>query len=85
MIRTITMAVAIGLMSNIVSAEERYDLVITGARVIDPETMLDQVRNIGISGNEIAIVTPEAISGADVIDASGLCLTSAPMGQFRLI
>lgn len=72
MIRTITMAVAIGVMSNIVSAEERYDLVITGARVVDPETMLDQVRNIGISGEEIAIVTPEAISGADVIDASGL-------------
>ena len=49
-----------------------YDLVIRGARVVDPETMLDQVRNIGIIGKEISIVTPDAITGKDVIDATGL-------------
>lgn len=51
---------------------QNYDLVIRGARVVDPETMLDQVRNIGITGKEISIVTPEAITGKEVIDASGL-------------
>ena len=49
-----------------------YDLVIIGARVVDPATMLDQVRNIGISGKEISVVTPDAITGKDVIDATGL-------------
>ena len=49
-----------------------YDLVILGARVVDPETMLDQVRNIGISGTEIAVITADAITGREQIDASGL-------------
>jgi hypothetical protein len=53
-------------------ADTPYDLVITGARVIDPETMLDEVRNIGINGKEIAIVTRDEISGAKIINAAGL-------------
>ncbi len=60
------------LVGGAKAQETEYDLVILGARVIDPETMLDEVRNIGIKGNEIAIVTPEEISGADTIDATGL-------------
>lgn len=70
--RLISAAVTIGFMSGAVSGQESYDLVINGARVVDPETMLDQIRNIGISGKEIAIVTPDEISGIDEIDASGL-------------
>ena len=49
-----------------------YDLVILGARVVDPETGLDQVRNLGITGTEISIVTAESITGKDQIDAAGL-------------
>jgi dihydroorotase-like cyclic amidohydrolase len=49
-----------------------YDLVIRGARVVDPETMLDQVRNVGIAGKVISAVTPDTITGVDVIDATGL-------------
>jgi hypothetical protein len=48
-----------------------YDLVITGGRVIDPETGLDAVRNVGIKGDKIAAVTKEAIQGKETIDASG--------------
>jgi len=33
---------------------DTYDLVITGGRVIDPETGLDAVRNVGIKGDQIA-------------------------------
>lgn len=55
-----------------VSFGQNYDLVIAGARVVDPETKLDEIRNIGIIGNEIAIVTPEEISGKSVINATGL-------------
>ena len=51
---------------------ENFDIVIRGARVIDPETGLDMISNIGIKGNEIAAITPEEISGSRVIDAQGL-------------
>ena len=33
-----------------VSAQERYDVVIRNGRVMDPETGLDAVRNVGING-----------------------------------
>jgi hypothetical protein len=48
-----------------------YDLVIAGGRVIDPETNLDAVRNVGIKGEKIAAVTEKAIQGKETIDASG--------------
>lgn len=50
---------------------ESYDLVITGGRVIDPETELDAVRNVGVKGGTIAVVTEKAIGGKASIDASG--------------
>ncbi len=34
------------------SQNKPYDLVITGGRVIDPETGLDEVRNVGIKGDK---------------------------------
>jgi hypothetical protein len=48
-----------------------YDYVIIGGRVIDPETGLDAVRNVGIKGDKIAAVTEKAIQGKDSIDAKG--------------
>jgi hypothetical protein len=69
----IALTLTLTLLAAAASARETdYDLVIRGARVVDPETMLDQVRNIGLLGNEIAIVTPDEITGRDVIDAAGL-------------
>ena len=49
-----------------------YDIVILGGRVMDPETELDAVRNVGIVGGEIAVVTTADISGRDTVDATGL-------------
>lgn len=48
-----------------------YDLAITGGRVIDPETGLDAIRNVGIKGDKIAAVIEEAIQAKETIDASG--------------
>ena len=45
-----------------------YDLVIKGGRVIDPETKLDEIRNVGINGDKIAIVTKDEIQGKETID-----------------
>jgi N-acyl-D-aspartate/D-glutamate deacylase len=48
------------------------DLVLQGGRVMDPETGLDAVRNVGILGGKIIIVTEESIEGREVIDVTGL-------------
>ena len=54
------------------TANSVYDLVILGGRVIDPESSLDAVRNIGVTDGRIAIITTEAIRGRESLDARGL-------------
>jgi N-acyl-D-aspartate/D-glutamate deacylase len=54
------------------AAGGRYDLVILNGRVMDPETGLDAVRNVGISGGTIREVTTASLDGAQTIDAKGL-------------
>lgn len=49
-----------------------YDLVIAGGRVIDPETRLDAVRDVGISGGTIRAVSATPLAGKERIDARGL-------------
>ena len=49
-----------------------YDLVIRNARVMDPETRLDQPgTNIGIRAGRIAVVTRDDIHGREEIDVAG--------------
>jgi N-acyl-D-glutamate deacylase len=49
-----------------------YDLVITGGRVIDPETLYDDVAYVGIKDGRIATITKEKISGRETIKAKGM-------------
>jgi N-acyl-D-aspartate/D-glutamate deacylase len=49
-----------------------YDRVILGGRVMDPASGLDAVRNIGLVGGRIAVITTDALRGRDTIDARGL-------------
>ena len=51
---------------------QTYDLVILNGRVIDPETRLDGIRNIGISNGRIEVVTDTALKGKKTIDARDL-------------
>src|SRR5499427_653345 len=53
------------------ASPQQYDLVLEGGRVMDPETNLDAVRNVGIRGGKIARISSEPLSGARVIDAGG--------------
>ncbi|MFV8782520.1 amidohydrolase family protein [Microbulbifer sp. SA54] len=46
-----------------------YDLVINNGRVMDPETKLDAVRNVGIKNGIITKISQEKLSGKEVIDA----------------
>jgi len=52
-------------------AAEKYDLVILGGRVMDPETMFDAVRNVGVKDGKIAIITKDKIKGKETIKAKG--------------
>jgi N-acyl-D-aspartate/D-glutamate deacylase len=48
-----------------------YDLVILNGRVMDPQSGLDEIRNVGIKDGKITAVTKRSIKGKQKIDASG--------------
>jgi len=49
-----------------------YDIVLRNGRVMDPESRFDGVRNVGISGRRIAIITSRPIEGRVAFDAKGM-------------
>jgi len=49
-----------------------YDVVIANGRVMDPESGLDAVRNVGISGGRIRAISSSVLKGKQIIDAKGL-------------
>jgi len=49
-----------------------YDVVLRGGRVMDPETGLDAIRDVGINGNRIVRVSATSLTGSRVVDARGL-------------
>jgi len=53
----------------------QYDIILVGGRVIDPETGLDAIRNVGIVGRSIAAVSAAAMQGTTTIDASGFVVS----------
>ena len=44
---------------------EDYDLVILNGRVMDPQTQLDAVRNVGIKDGKIVSITGRPIEGTE--------------------
>ncbi len=57
---------------NLDAVGETYDVVIANGRVMDPESGLDAVRNVGVRGGKIAAITETSLTGASTIDAKGL-------------
>ena len=53
------------------SQPTQYDLVIANGRVMDPESGLDGIRNVGIQGESIVAISEDELMGAEVLDASG--------------
>jgi N-acyl-D-aspartate/D-glutamate deacylase len=51
---------------------ETYDVVISRGVVMDPESGLDAVRNVGISDGSIRVISTASLSGKRNIDARGL-------------
>jgi len=67
---TLIMLACVGLPLTV--AAQNYDLVINHGRVMDPETMYDDIANVGIKDGRIAAITKAAITGKETIDAKGL-------------
>ena len=59
------------LISTLVAAQQ-YDVVVEGGRVMDPETGLDAVRNVGISAGKISKITTSPLQSERVVHAAGL-------------
>ena len=60
------------LLLSPLAAQEHYDLVVNGGRVMDPESGLDGIRHVGISNGKITSLSEAALQGKETIDASGL-------------
>ncbi len=62
--------------------------MILNGRVMDPETKLDAIRNVGVKGGKIVAVTEQAIQGSETIDAKGHVvapgLSSIPTGTLSM-
>jgi cytosine/adenosine deaminase-related metal-dependent hydrolase len=59
------------IASSPAGTAETYDLVILNGRVMDPESGLDAVRNVGVKGGKIVEITETKIDGKETIDATG--------------
>jgi N-acyl-D-aspartate/D-glutamate deacylase len=59
-------------LSNPILSAQQYDLVLEGGRVMDPETGLDAVRNVGIRDGKIVLISSEPLSAPRVIHVAGL-------------
>src|SRR5215813_11513277 len=51
---------------------EAYDVVLEGGRVMDPESALDAVRNVGIAHGRIERISADPLAGKRVINAKSL-------------
>lgn len=65
-------ALGLGGARSVLAQDGSYDVVITNGRVMDPESGLDGVRNVGISGGKIRAISAGALKGKQTIDAKGL-------------
>lgn len=93
LIRLVGLVVALVLPVPAAFAEEvRFDLVLRGGRVIDPESGLDAVRDVAIVAGRIAAIEPGPLLGTRELDVSGLVVapgfidlhshSPTPLGQY---
>src|SRR6266446_4465795 len=51
-----------------------YDVVLSHGRVMDPESGLDAIRNVGIEKGRIAAISEKTLAGRETLDVSGLVI-----------
>jgi N-acyl-D-aspartate/D-glutamate deacylase len=67
---TIALSYAVG--AGFAADDQKYDEVIANGRVMDPESGLDAVRNVGISSGKIRAISSSPLQGKTSMDAKGL-------------
>jgi hypothetical protein len=71
----LALAALLGLATLIAArldAQTTYDIVLHGGRVLDPESGLDALRDVAISGRTIAAVSATPLHGRVDVDVTGL-------------
>jgi N-acyl-D-aspartate/D-glutamate deacylase len=64
--------VAFLLCASTLAVAQELDVVIEHGRVMDPETGMDAIRNVGIQNGKITRISDQVLKGRQTIDASGL-------------
>ena len=59
-------------LGSFADAAEPLELVLRGGRVMDPESGLDAVRDVGIRDGRVAALSVEPLAGLEVLDVRGL-------------
>lgn len=77
MSKALSRTLAVWLIASAAQAADDYSLVLSGGRVIDPETGLDDIRHVALDGDRIARVSEEPLTGAEVVDVTGLVVAPA--------
>ncbi|MGC1485163.1 MAG: amidohydrolase family protein [Candidatus Acidiferrum sp.] len=68
----VALAASYAVATGIAADGGKYDVVIANGHVMDPESGLDAVRNVGISGGKIRAISANSLQGKTVLDAKGL-------------
>jgi len=71
-ISLVTIALNFAVRKGLAADDEKYDVVIANGRVMDPESGLDAVRNVGISGGKIRAISSNSLQAKTTMDAKGL-------------
>jgi N-acyl-D-aspartate/D-glutamate deacylase len=66
------MCIGLGAQRLAFAQDKTYDVVIANGRVMDPESGLDAVRNVGIMAGKIRAISASALKGKQTFDAKGL-------------
>jgi hypothetical protein len=72
--RGVVVLLSVLAFSALEAGAQTYDLVIANGRVMDPESGLDAVRHVGITGGTIRTISEAPLEGRDTVDATGRVL-----------
>ncbi|MBT8079413.1 MAG: amidohydrolase family protein [Gammaproteobacteria bacterium] len=67
----VLLAAACGEREVTTTAPGHYDVVLANGRVMDPESGLDAIRHVGITGDTIGAISDAPLAGTLVVDVSG--------------